>query len=98
MPDVVTASWTSRLATGEDPAHGSEAARKRGETSRRENLASAEWDRTNERPDKDTFTREILPGLETVTVTGAQAIGLSTGYCSMIKRGTKSHTHDTGQH
>lgn len=75
---------------GHDPAHGGDAAAKRGAKTATELTRSAAWDRESERPDPDLFTETILPALTEVTAADmARATGLSAGYCSMIKRGQR---------
>jgi hypothetical protein len=76
-------------AEGKDPAHGGDAARKRGRTQSSRRREERDWEREHDgRPDPDLFTATILPLLEVVsTQTMAQATGLSMGYCRMIKRG-----------
>ena len=76
---------------GRDPAHGNEAATRRGESVSANNRASTEWNRHNERLDPDTFTTQILPLLQDVPLSAmVEATGLSKGYCSFIKRGIKA--------
>lgn len=84
-----TATLAQARAEGKDPAHGGEAATKRAQTlARRIREAKARETETSSRPDPDTFVREILPGLKTVSVRAmAGATGLTRGYCSMIRRG-----------
>lgn len=73
-----------------DPAHGSEAAAKRGHSVSVNNRASQEWNRNNERIDHETFTSQILPLLHDVPLSVmVEVTGLSKGYCSFIKRGIK---------
>ncbi len=75
---------------GQDPAHGGSAAEKRRETNIAHQQKASVWDRANERPDPDIFTREILPALREVSAGEiARTTGLSAGYCSMIKRGLR---------
>ena len=75
---------------GNDPAHGGDAALKRGQSVGANNRRSQEWNRNNDRLDPDTFTRQILPLLQEVPLSVmADATGLSKGYCSFIKRGIK---------
>lgn len=75
---------------GRDPAHGGTAASRRGETIRLQNHAAQDWDERNERPPVEQFTESILPTLANVTIPQMmEATGLSSGYCSMIKRGIK---------
>ena len=75
---------------GRDPAHGNEAATRRGESVSANNRASTEWNRNNKRLDSQVFTTEILPFIQEVPLSAiVQATGLSKGYCSFIKRGIK---------
>ena len=75
---------------GRDPAHGNEAATRRGESVSANNRASTEWNRNNERLDPEIFTNEILPLIQEVPLSAVvEATGLSKGYCSFIKRGIK---------
>ena len=76
--------------SGQDPAHGNEAAIRRGESVSVNNRASYGWNRDNERLPKEVFASEILPLLQEVRLSAmAEATGLSKGYCSFIKRGIK---------
>jgi hypothetical protein len=76
--------------SGQDPAHGNDAAIRRGESVSANNRASQKWNRNNERLEPATFTNDILPLLQEVPLSEmAEATGLSKGYCSFIKRGTK---------
>jgi len=76
---------------GRDPAHGGDTATKRATTVTQQNAQSAAWDQTNKRPNPETWTTKVLPGLANVTLTDMmQATGLSSGYCSMIRRGDKT--------
>lgn len=73
-----------------DPAHGGEAAAKRGQSVEANNRASYEWNRTNERLDPAVFIEEIFPLLQDVSLSSmSEATGLSRGYCSFIRRGLK---------
>jgi len=75
-------------AEGRDPAHGGDAAHRRGMKNRQRQLEARTWETTNNRPDPAVFTTTILPGLDSVSAGElARAIGLSRPYCSMIKRG-----------
>ena len=84
-----TTTLARARAEGSDPAHGGEAAAKRGQTLARRMREASAWEmETHSRPDPDTFVREIFPGLKTVSVRAmADATGLTRGYCSMIRRG-----------
>jgi len=75
---------------GVDPAHGGEAASRRGQSVSVNNRASNEWNRNNDRLDPDAFTARILPLLQDIPLSAmVEATGLSKGYCSFIKRGVK---------
>ena len=83
----------ARLATlradGEDPAHGGDAARRRGSTNAAHCAQAAAWEQANPRPDPETFRRDILPGLQHCSPQRmAEATGLSRPYCTLIRRGT----------
>jgi hypothetical protein len=72
-----------------DPAHGGRAAQIRGAKNAAHRHANHAW--TGERPDPDTFTRELLPGLLSIPVPElAAATGLSEVYCSLIRLGKKT--------
>jgi hypothetical protein len=78
----------ARREIGDDPAHGGEAGRKRGNSNRQHQLEITEWEKGNDRSPPSAFLEEILPGLQTVSIqTMAQATGLTAGYCSFIRRG-----------
>jgi CRISPR-associated endonuclease Cas1 len=83
-------SAIARLAAeGRDPAHGGEAARKRGASNTRRMREAVEWDRVHsERPDPEQFKREILPRLQSASLREIMKVtGLSLRYCSLIRRG-----------
>lgn len=64
---------------------------KRATTFTQQNAQSAAWDGENERPNPEIWIAQILPGLTNVTFTETmRATGLSSGYCSMIRRGDKT--------
>lgn len=91
LGEVGRAKLTELRASGEDPAHTEAANRRRGQTMtarRREVLA---WNTANgEEKDPETFRREILPGLQDVSLDAmAEATGLTKGYCSFVRRGLK---------
>jgi len=76
--------------SGVDPAHGGEAADKRGQANREHQHAVAEWNDQNSVPDPEVFEHEILPGLQEVSLREmAASTGLSIDYCSKIRRGVK---------
>lgn len=80
-------------ASGNDPAHGGDAGRRRGERNAAHVAAAMTWDRDDDGRipmDVETFTRDILPSLESVTLRViATATGLSESYCSFARRGLK---------
>ena len=76
---------------GTDPAHGGNAAKKRGRANSQHQLAVHEWNTLNEDVPRTRFTEQILPLLQDVPLSEmVQATGLSKGYCSFIKRGLKT--------
>jgi hypothetical protein len=84
------ASAIARLAAeGRDPAHGGEAARKRGASITRRMREAQEWDQVHRgSPDPHQFQQEILPGLKEAPLRRImRATGLSLRYCSLIRRG-----------
>ena len=69
-----------------------QARRKVGAANARRKREAAEWERTNEKPDPEVFTRETLPLLENVPLTRLErATGLSKRSCSRIKHGLVPH-------
>jgi len=76
-------------AAGMDPAHGGEAKRKRSESHRARIQEARRFELANAPlPDREIFVRDILPGLQSVSVRAmAEATGLTRAYCSMIRRG-----------
>jgi len=78
-------------AADRDPAHGGDAATKRGATNARQLRKSFECDRNNQRPDPQVFKTEILRQLQGVPLrVMAEATGLSEPYCSLIRRGHRT--------
>ena len=79
-------------ASGKDPSHGGEAARKRGQSNARRVKERQEWERQNSKIDievaKRRFVSDILPMLRDVPVRKiVKTTGLSIRYASMIRRG-----------
>ncbi len=76
---------------GQDPAHGGQAARKRGKRIAQQIRARGAWNATHQpEPDVQAFRREILPRLRDVPLsTMARVTGFSPGYCSFIRRGVR---------
>lgn len=75
-----------------DPAHGGEAAQKRGQRLLRRQQEQQAWEeREGGLPDGLDFTRDILPGLQQVPLaTLIEHTGLSRRYCWLIKTGQKT--------
>ena len=87
------ASVLARLrAEQRDPAHGGQAALIRGRKNAAHQRAVREW--TGAKPDSETFTSEILPGLRSIAIAElVAATGLSEHYCSLIRLGKKVPHH-----
>lgn len=76
---------------GEDPAHGGDAAAKRGATQSERARARVAWEAAhgNGVAERATFKTEVAPRLEGVSLrTIAAATGLSLRYASLIRSGT----------
>src|SRR6516225_5219366 len=73
---------------GRDPAHGATAAQARRDGLAKRRRETREWEKEHGPTSPGEFTRTVLPHLNHVTVRQmAKATGLSTGYCTMIRRG-----------
>lgn len=85
------ATLAERRAAGTDPAHGRDAGKSRGRRNAEHQAAVSEWEREAiEKPEPETFTREILPLLHDVPLSKmAKDTGLTEGYCSFVRRGLK---------
>jgi CRISPR-associated endonuclease Cas1 len=75
-----------------DPAHGGEAARKRGQSNRARSNERKAWDATHSRSkakkERARFKTEILPSLEGYSIRQiANVTGFCLRYCSMIRSG-----------
>jgi CRISPR-associated endonuclease Cas1 len=70
-------------------AAGSRVTQARRDSIRRQRLTALEWDKNHPvRPDRDEFTREILPHLDGVSYSAlSRASGLSRRYCKLIATG-----------
>lgn len=79
----------ARRLAGDDPAHGGEAGRLRGERNAATLRANAAWERRQSGDfDPDTFAREIQLRLKTASLAAMmRATGLSRPYCARIRRG-----------
>ena len=74
-------------ASGHDPAHGGDVARRRGETNRNWGKKRASWKGDLNR-EKERFVSEILPRMRDIPISKiVEATGLSTRYVSLILRG-----------
>ena len=89
--DAGPIALASMREAGIDPAHGGNAARKRGETNARHARDAAAWARGHEATqDPEEFVRHILPGLQGVPLGKmAEGTGLSLRWCSLIRRGMR---------
>jgi len=78
-------------AKGKDPAHGGEAARKRGAKNAQHMKTTVQWERVHQADaDPNYFKQKVLPRLQGVPLlTIMRAIGLSLDYCSKIRRGLR---------
>jgi hypothetical protein len=76
---------------GKDPAHSEVANQRRGRQVARHLREIRQWNTAHGgEADPEVFRREILPGLQDVSLsTMAKATGLSEGYCSFVRRGLK---------
>jgi len=76
---------------GQDPAHGGQAAQKRGKRIVRQIRARLGWNKMQQiEPDVHVFRQEILPRLRDISLsTLASETGFSLGYCSFIRRGIR---------
>jgi CRISPR-associated endonuclease Cas1 len=79
-----------RLAGG-DPAHGGQAARRRGKRNAAALRANVAWERRQtDTFDPATFAEGIGPKLQAVSLAAMmRATGLSRPYCAMIRRGAR---------
>ena len=109
LPDIrqqVARQWAAtgpttlarQRADGIDPAHGGEAGEKRGATVADRNREAARWAAEyGTEYDPNKFRRDIPPGLRDMPLSRLmQLTGLSVRYCSLIRRGRKSHIRATG--
>jgi len=81
----------ARRVAGDDPAHGGQAGRQRGERNAETLRANLAWERKQlQVSDPGTFVSEIGPKLSEMSLAAMmRATGLSRPYCSMIKRGVR---------
>ena len=86
------AALTKMRAEGRDPLDTAEARRKLGEANARRRREEIEWNRTHDKPDPAVFTREILPPLQSVSLTKMKAAtGLSVTTCAKVRSGHAPH-------
>jgi hypothetical protein len=87
------AGLASLRAQGQDPAHGGEAARKRGMRNAQHISDTVNWERAHQvdaHADPDYFHQKILPRLQGIPLLAIRrATGLSLDYCSKIRRGLR---------
>lgn len=76
---------------GRDPAHGADAARKRGATAAAHLRENAAWDTGHDTEvDESEFRREIQPLIQRLSINAiARATGLSLRYCSLVRAGER---------
>lgn len=91
---VGLAALAARRESGDDPAHGGDAGERRGKRNAAHVAALTDWNRERREseptPDPETFSRDILPALQGVSLRAmADATGLTQGYCSFVRRGLK---------
>jgi CRISPR-associated endonuclease Cas1 len=81
----------ARRLAGDDPAHGGEAARRRGKRNAAALRENAEWERRQTGAfDPGTFAKEIGPKLAGVSLAAMmRATGLSRPYCAKVRRGAQ---------
>lgn len=84
------ALWELRRE-GRDPAHGANAALKRGATTAARLRENAQWEADNGSDfDPGEFRREVLPLIQQMSVNAiARATGLSLRYCSLVRAGDR---------
>jgi len=92
LADAGAKSFAKLHASGKDPSHGGEAARKRGQSNARRAQERREWERMNTdvevEIEKQYFVNDLLPKLRDIPVRRiVNATGLSIRYASMIRRG-----------
>jgi len=81
----------ARRLAGDDPAHGGEVGRQRGQRNAEVLRENAAWEREQlQVADPDAFAREIGPKVSEMSLAAMmRATGLSRPYCSMIRRGVR---------
>jgi len=77
-------------AAGKDPSAGGRNAEIRAAKLKERWAAQREWDKEGSQADPEVFRREILPQLQSVSLSKlAEMSGLSVQYCGLIRRGLK---------
>lgn len=85
-----TRGRSGRRRDGTDPAHGADAAAKRGDANRQHQLANAAWNPDGRPTDPDYYRSEILPKISQLASAAlVEATGLSRNYCAQILRGSR---------
>jgi CRISPR-associated endonuclease Cas1 len=83
-----TEALAAARANADDPAHGGDVARIRGEKWRARRRLEAEWEREHDRPDSSDFRERIWPLIHDLpTRRIVEVTGMTRAYCSKIKRG-----------
>jgi hypothetical protein len=89
--DAGRARMAELRTAGRDPSQTREARKQRGKKNSQRMQEQKDWEAEHGAvADPDVFVREILPGLQDISL-GAMAntTGLSQQYCSQIRRGRK---------
>lgn len=89
---VGVATLARLRAEGRDSAHTEEVKAQVGKTVSAHRRKVLEWDASNERPDRETYERDILPIVQRATLPQLmRATGLSLKYCADIRKGRVPH-------
>ena len=91
LADAGVKSFTKIRASGKDPSHRGEAARKRGRSNARRAREREDWKRLNSEVDveveRQNFVDDLLPKIRDIPVRRiVNVTGLSIRYASMIRR------------
>jgi hypothetical protein len=88
--EVAHETLSLRRLEGRDPAHGGEAARKRGSSNRERARQRADWDAAHRGSEKlkEWFAKEVVPALASIPISRiVEATGFSPGYASLVRKG-----------
>jgi CRISPR-associated endonuclease Cas1 len=84
------ATLSAMRASPDDPARSPEATAKKREKSRSTSLAMRTWERAHGRGDPETYEREVLPRIQTMTVPQLMNLtGLSQFHCWKVRKGER---------